>query len=106
MYSGQILDGIFTYQTAVTHNSDLVTHFIYLIQEMGYEDDTHASGLQIAHQAEELCHFLLIQRGGRLIQDQYFTIHIYSSGNGYHLLHGDGTACQLLGRFRGDIQIL
>ena len=73
---------------------------------MSYEDNTHASGLQITHQTEKLFYFLLIQRGGRLIQDQYFTIHIYSSGDGHHLLYSDRAACQLLGRFRRDIQIL
>ena len=73
---------------------------------MSYEDNTHTSGLQITHQTEKLFYFLLIQRGGRLIQDQYFTIHIYGSGDGHHLLYSDRAACQLLGRFRRDIQIL
>ena len=60
------------------------------------EDDSHAPCFQVAHQAEEHLHFLVIQRGGWFVQDQHLAVDIHSTGDGHHLLYGQGAAAQLL----------
>ena len=97
-------DYILAYQRAVAKNGNAVADLIYLIQEVGNEDDAHTLFLQVTHQAEELFNLLLIQRGSRLIQNQNLTFHIHSAGNGYHLLHCNGTGAKLLLGLSGDAQ--
>ena len=92
LHPGEILDLILSHQFAVPQYRDLVTYLVHLIQEMGYKDNAHSPGPQIPHQAEQFGHFLLIQRGGGLIQNQYLAVHIHCPGDGHHLLYGNGTA--------------
>ena len=104
LHPGQILNDILANQLTVPQNRNAVADLVNLIQEVGNKDDAHALGLQVPHQLEELFHFLLVQRGGGLVQDQNLAVHIHSPGNGHHLLHGDGAAAQLLGRYCRNIQ--
>ena len=96
LYSRKLLNLIFSDQFTIPKNRNPVTYFIYLIQKVRNEDDSYASGFQILHKPEEFLYLFVIQRGGRLIEDQYFTIHIYGSGDGNHLLDCDRTAGKLL----------
>ena len=104
--AGQILGLIFSYKLAVTEDCDPVAYRVYLLQEMCYENNSNALVSQSAHQDEQFLNLVVVQRGGRLIQDQYPAFHIYRTGNSDHLLNGHGTLVQHLGRRHVNIQTL
>ena len=62
------------------------------------ENDAYPSLLQVAHQLKQLCNFLFIKRRRRLIENQYFTVHIHRTGNRNHLLNRNRAAFELLRR--------
>ena len=62
LHAGKICDLIFADQSTVTKYGDLITHLIYLIQEVGNKDDSNTLRAQITHQTKKLFYFLLIQR--------------------------------------------
>ena len=96
LYSRKLLDLIFSDQLTVTKNRDPVADFIYLIQEMRYKDNSYTSGSKVSHKLKQLLYLFVIERRCRLIKNQYFTIHIYGSGDGNHLLDCNRTAGKLL----------
>ena len=104
LHPGQILNDILANQLTVPQNRNAVADLVNLIQEVGNKDDAHALCLQVPHQLKQLFHFLLVQRGGGLVQNQDLTVHIHCPGNGHHLLHGNGAAAQLLGGYCRNIQ--
>ena len=106
LYSRKLLDLIFSDQLTVTKNRDPVADFIYLIQEMCYKDNSYTSGSKISHKLKQLLYLFVIERRCRLIKNQHFTIHIYGSGDRYHLLDCDGTAGELLCGLSRDIERL
>ena len=89
---GKILNLILSHQFAVPQDRDPVADLVDLVQEVGHKDDADSLGLQVAHQAEELLHFIVVQGGGRLIQDQDLAFHVHGPGDGDHLLDRDGAA--------------
>ena len=79
-----------------TKDRDPVADLIDLFEKMRDEDDAYAPLLQLAHQLEQHGHFLVVQRGGRLVQDQHLAFHVHRAGNGHHLLHSERAVGQLL----------
>ena len=77
----QVLNDVFTHQLAVPQNGDPVTDLIELLQKVGDEDDAHALGLQVPHQAKELLYLLLVQGGGGFVQNEDLTLHVYRPGD-------------------------
>ena len=73
---------------------------------MGYENDADALASQPFHHAEKLLHFIVIQRGRRLIKDQNLTLHIHCTGNCDHLLQRQRIFFQILRHINVQIQIL
>ena len=102
----QLRHGIFAHQFSVAQHGNPVADLINLFQEVGHKDDAHAAALQIAHQLEQHVHFLVIQGGSGLVQDQNLAVHIHGPSDGHHLLHRQGAAGELLFGPRGDPKIL
>ena len=90
--SREIFDFILTYKLSVSENCDLVADCVYLLKEVGYKDNSNAFCFQVTHHFEQLLNFTVIQRRCRFIENQDFTVHINSTGNGNHLLNRDGIA--------------
>ena len=61
LYSRQVFDYVFADELTVTQNGNAVAYFIYLLEEVGYEDYSYAFCLEIAHQVEEFLNFLFVQ---------------------------------------------
>ena len=95
-YLGQGFHIKLPHQFAVSKHGDLIADFVDLLQKVGDENDSDASCLQIPHQFEEHLHLIVIQRRGRLVQDQHLAVGIDSPCNRDHLLNGEGTAAKLL----------
>ena len=98
----QVPDRIFADELAVAQDGDLIADRVDLLEKMRDKDDAHASGLQVPHQREEHFDFLVVQRRGRLIQDQDLALGVYRAGDGDHLLNGERAAAQLLSGPGGD----
>ena len=102
----QVPDRVFAHQLAVAQNGDLVADRVDLLEEVRHEDDADPACLQFAHQPEEHLHFLVVQRGGRLVEDQHLAFGVHRARDGHHLLHGERTAAELLFRPGRDAQII
>ena len=103
---GQVGDFILAYQLAVPQHGNPVADCVHLLQEVGHEDDADALFPQGAHHPEQLFHFVIVQGGGRLVQDQHLAVHIHCPGDGDHLLQGNGVVFQRLGNVHLDVQFL
>ena len=101
---GQMLHLVLAHQLAVAQNGDPVADLVDLLQKVRDENDAHAGGLQIPHESEQHGDFLVIQRGGRLVEDQHLAVHIDGARDGHHLLDRQGAAGQFLGCPGGNIQ--
>ena len=86
-------------QLTVSKNRNLIADRIYLLQEMGYENDSDALIPQLPHQGKQLFYFIVIQGRGRLIQDQNLCGHIHRARDGNHLLDRNGIMIDRLGCF-------
>ena len=102
--SWKIFGLIFSNQLTISKNRDPVTHCIYLLQEMCYEDDSNTFLTKSAHQNKQFLNFFIIQRGSRLIQDQNLTFHIHSTCDRDHLLDRYRTFIQHLCRRNINVQ--
>jgi hypothetical protein len=56
---------------AVAQDRDAVRHLVHLIKEVGDEHDGQAFAAQPAQHLEQLADLVLVQAGGRLIEDQH-----------------------------------
>ena len=59
------------------------------------EHDGQPFAAQPAHHLEERRALLLVEAGGGFIEDEQLRLHIERTGNGDHLLEGDGTGAKL-----------
>ena len=97
----QFVNTIGSDQMSVPQDGHPVGDFIYLIQEMGDEDDPHSFGFQLPHYFKQKLDLVVIQRRGRFVQDQDLRLYIDSTGDGDHLLDG----CRIEGQRPGHIDI-
>ena len=102
--SRKIFRFIFSYKFSVSKDCDPVTDCIYLFQEMCDKNNSYAFTAEPTHQHKQFLNFFIIQRGSRLIQNQYFTFHINSTRNRDHLLNCHRAFIQHLCRRNIDIQ--
>ena len=102
----QLRHRIGTDQTSISENRDGIADLIDLFQEMRDKDDADALLLQRAHHRKQLLNLLVIERGGRLIQDQHLRVHIHRTGDGHHLLQRDRIVLQLPAHINRKIQTL
>ena len=104
LHSRQLRNGIVSHEGTVPHDSDAIADCIHLLQEVRNKKDAYALRLQLVHHAEELLYLIVVQRGGGLVQNQYPAVHVHGSGNGDHLLDGDGIIFQCIGHIHLDLQ--
>lgn len=65
------------------------------------EDNGNALRLERAHYVKQALHFIVVQRGGRLIQNEHLGVHVHGAGDGDHLLDSGG----ILGQGPGDVNM-
>ena len=70
------------------------------------KDDADALFLQRTHHRKQLLNLLVIERGGRFIQDQHLRVHIHRTGDGDHFLKRDRIILQLPAHIDRKIQTL
>ena len=78
----------------------MIGDLVDLVEEVGDEDDGEPVVAQLAHDLEERRRLLVIQTGGRFIEDEHARLDVERAGNGDHLLDGHRTGIQL----RADIE--
>src|SRR5574344_3131913 len=90
LHARKLADREFALQLAVAQNRDSVAHLIHLFKEVRYEDYARALRFELVHDGEQVRDFMIVERTGRLVEDEHFAVEVYSACYGHHLLDGDG----------------
>ena len=72
-----------------------------LVEEVADEDDRHPLLLELAHDREQLLDLALIERGGRLVEDQHARVDVDGAGDRDHLLDRERVRRRAARRRRG-----
>ena len=88
-------------QPAVSQDGQTVAYSEDLVQKMCDEDDSHAFRFQFVHNVKQKLDLVVVERRGRLVQDQNLCVDVYGAGNGDHLLYG----CRIVAQRTCDIDV-
>src|SRR5690349_1845317 len=72
---------------------------------MADENGRHTVGLQLANNSEQSSHFIIAERGSRLIHNHQLALERDSTGNSHHLLSSSAIGIERFGYIERDMQL-